>query len=120
MTPFLTSLVPLGHQNSESLLGQPCSPQSSVPLHVFMSGEVHNRMGTLPFETWAVFVHTEERILIGRRDFPFSVLAKQRHFKGLGLSLALFPLPVLLSFPSFQISALVFLDATSHPLRPFS
>ena len=73
-----------------------------------------------------MFVHTGEWILVGRRDLPFSVPAEQRHFKGLGLSLAFFPLPMLLSFSSFQIFALVFLDATflavqiwSHPLLPF-
>ena len=65
--------------------------------------------------------------MLGIRVLSSSVLVKQYYFRGSGLSLALFPLPVLLSSPSFQIFALVFLDATSlavqiwsHPLLPFS
>ena len=59
MTPSLFFPILSDRQGPESLLGQPCLPQSSVQLHVFALGEVHTHMGIRPFEAWHVLAHME-------------------------------------------------------------
>ena len=121
---FLSFLVLSYHWSLELLSDRPYWLLSFAPLHSFILEEVHSHMKNLSFEVWAMFVHTEEWILVDKQVIFFSNRGEQYYFANLGQLPIHFP---LLTFSSLLPFFLMYLDGPSlvarslrHSLQPSS